>query len=71
MGSCSSKTAIDALATGFELIQKIVELEKTDLNDPEKTNKKYKELLTLLYNIDKYNKDQQTLIFQSVENSLK
>ena len=71
MGGCSTKSAIDVVTTGFELIQKIVELEKTDMGDLEKTNLKYKELLSLLYNINKYNKDEQTLIFRVVENSLK
>ena len=74
MGSCSSQAANAAqtvITAGFELIQKIVELEKTDLGDLEKTNLKYKELLSLLYNINKYNKDEQTLIFRVVENSLK
>ena len=74
MGGCNSQAANAAqtvITTGFELIQKIVELEKTDMGDLEKTNLKYKELLSLLYNINKYNKDEQTLIFRVVENSLK
>lgn len=66
MGSCTSKQINDVVQTSFSIIHQIVELEKSN-NDTDV----YKNLLNLLYNIDKYDKPTQKIILQYVENKTK
>lgn len=66
MGSCSSKQVIDIVKTSRDVIKTLVEVEKGD--DECST---YKHLLTLLYNLDTYDKHTQKVILSMVEDKVK
>lgn len=66
MGSCSSKQVLDVVKTSRDVIKTLVEVEKAD--DDSTT---YKHLLTLLYNLDTYDKHTQKVILSMVEDKVK
>lgn len=66
MGSCSSKQINDTIQVSLNIISQIVDMEKSQ-NDTDI----YKNLLSMMYNLDKYPKEQQKMILQYVENKIR
>ena len=66
MGKCSSKEIIDNIVVVRNIISEFVDIQTCG-----DETKKYKRLLELLYNLDKYPKEQQKIILDIISETLK